>query len=126
MTFDICEPEMGMSFPSWNGRALSMNEFDAIVRDCPWFDKSISDLEWNTNVIPEYLAWRRTTASHHKYVTGGTVLQRNGVPYSESDRATWERWALGIWRSLAVTGTYSLAKGRKLISSTFKRSESSV
>ncbi len=86
MTFDICEPEMGMTFPAWNGRALSMREFDQLFGHSTWFDPELSRLSWNTDVIPEYLAWHRTTAPHHNYVTGGVLVRRN--------QRTWEepRW----------------------------------
>src|SRR5439155_15463999 len=31
LSFDICEPEMGMTFPEWNGKALTMREFESLV-----------------------------------------------------------------------------------------------
>jgi SAM-dependent methyltransferase len=83
MTFDICEADMGMSFPGWNGRALSMREFDNLFRNSPWFEPGLSELPWNVNDILDYLAWHRTTASHHNYVTGAAVVRRNDRIWEE-------------------------------------------
>lgn len=76
MTFDICEPKLGMSFPTWNGRALSMREFDGLFRCSPWFEPGVSETSWNTDEVPDYLAWHRTTAPHHNYVTGASIAWR--------------------------------------------------
>jgi SAM-dependent methyltransferase len=87
MTFDICEPDMGMTFPEWNGRALTMRETDGLLRDCPWFGQEVSVLPWNTGDIPQYLSWHRTTAPWHNYVTGAVIVRR-------SDRI----WAEPAWK----------------------------
>lgn len=105
MTYDICEPDRGMTFPEWNGRALSMGETDALFRDSEWFEPGLAELPWNSADIPEYLAWHRTTAPHHNYVTGAARVERNGRAWSEdfwrgparairaSRRALWLRAA---------------------------------
>jgi len=85
MTFDICEPEMGMTFPEWNGRALTMSEFDKLFKNSPWFEPGLSELPWNKRDIPDYLAWHRTTAAHHNYVTGAAVVRRNNRIWIESE-----------------------------------------
>ena len=77
MTFDICQPEMGMTFPEWNGQAPTMEGFDDLFRRSPWFESGLSHLPWNTQDIPEYISWHRTTASHHNYVTGAALILRN-------------------------------------------------
>ncbi len=76
LTFDICQPEMGMTFPAWNGRALSMEEFDSLFRESPWFERGLAEIKWNREVIPEYLAWHRTTSPHVNYITGAAVVRR--------------------------------------------------
>lgn len=76
MTFDICEPDMGMTFPHWNGQALTTKEFDDLFGSCPWFEPVVSRLSWNTDDIPAYLGWNRKTASHHNYVVGAAVVRR--------------------------------------------------
>jgi ubiquinone/menaquinone biosynthesis C-methylase UbiE len=81
MTFDICEPDMGMTFPKWNGCALTMDEFDDLLTSSTWFEPGLSELRWNTEDIPDYLAWNRTTAPWHNYVTGATVVCRNDKPW---------------------------------------------
>jgi hypothetical protein len=77
LTFDICEPDMGMTFPEWNGRALTMQEFDDIFMKSGWFETGTSEQSWNTADIPEYLSWNRTTAPHHNYITGAALFRRN-------------------------------------------------
>ncbi|MFI4881289.1 MAG: sulfotransferase, partial [Phycisphaerales bacterium JB064] len=37
MSFDICEEELGMKFPEWNGRALTMAEFERDLWSHPKF-----------------------------------------------------------------------------------------
>ena len=83
MTFDVCEPDMGMTFPEWNGRAMTMREFDDLFRNSPWFEPGLSELPWNTGDIPEYLSWHRTTAPHHNYVTGAALVRRNDRAWVE-------------------------------------------
>jgi SAM-dependent methyltransferase len=110
MTFDVCEPEMGMTFPEWNGRALSMREFDHLFTGSRWFEPGIEHLRWNEEDIPGYLSWNRTTAPHHNYVTGGAVVRRNTRAWEEA--ASERRWRIIIGkictaRSVAVWGVRS-------------------
>jgi SAM-dependent methyltransferase len=77
MTFDICESKLGMTFPTWNGRALTMREFDDLFKKSPWFEPGLSEISWNTEDVPPYLAWHRTTAPHHNYVTGASIVRRS-------------------------------------------------
>lgn len=77
MTFDICEPDMGMTFPEWNGSAPTMAEFDNLFRNSPWFESGLAEVPWNTDDILDYLSWHRTTAPHHNYITGAAVVKRN-------------------------------------------------
>ncbi len=83
MTFDICEAEMGMTFPQWNGRAVSMAELDKLFADCPWFERGLVDVAWNVETIDEYWAWHRTTAEHHNYVTGAISVKRTQEPWAD-------------------------------------------
>ncbi len=100
MTFDICEGSMGMSFPEWNGRAISMDEFDSMFQESPWFEGNVSELLWNTEDIAAYLSWHRETAPHHNYVTGGAMILRNGRRW---DEAAW-RNHLRVLRGKGRTG----------------------
>ncbi|MFM9994338.1 MAG: class I SAM-dependent methyltransferase [Phycisphaerales bacterium] len=78
LSFDICEPQMGMTFPEWNGRALTMRDFEDSIWNHPAFSGSLSrpPPDWNVTDIPEFLAWHRTTAPHHNYVVGAAVMRR--------------------------------------------------
>jgi len=108
MTFDICEPDMGMTFPDWNGRALTMTEFDDLFRDSAWFEPGISEIDWNISDIPDYLAWHRTTAPHHNYVTGAAVLRRNARQWKTSGMQEHSKALRGAGRTaLSVARTYS-------------------
>jgi SAM-dependent methyltransferase len=83
MSFDICEAEMGMTFPKWNGRAVSMAELDTLFANCAWFERGLSEVTWNIETIDEYWSWHRTTAEHHNYVTGAISVQRTDEPWVE-------------------------------------------
>jgi len=87
MTFDICETEMGMIFPEWNGQALTMSGCDNLFKDSQWFETGLLEIPWNTADINEYLSWHRTTAPHHNYVTGAILVQRNSQIWKE---AAWK------------------------------------
>ncbi len=80
LTFDICEPALGMSFPEWNGVALDMSAFDRIIWDHAELEPLVPDARWNTDDIGTFLAWHRGTAPHHNYTVGGAVLRkRQGI-----------------------------------------------
>jgi SAM-dependent methyltransferase len=74
-SFDICEPSMGMTFPAWNGRALTMQEFESLVGGLKVFSPQ-PPLDWNVEEIPAFLRWHRQTAAHHNYVTAAALLTR--------------------------------------------------
>lgn len=74
-SFDICEPDLGMTFPEWNGRALTMREFDALLAGQPNLTPA-EPIEWNTDDIPAFLRWHRQTAAHHNYVTAAAVFRK--------------------------------------------------
>jgi SAM-dependent methyltransferase len=81
ISFDLCEPDLGMTFPEWNGRAITMREFEELCKGSDEFEVPTGAWEWNTWAIPSFLAWHRTTAPHHNYVVGAAVLKRR--PESE-------------------------------------------
>ncbi|MCC6661311.1 MAG: methyltransferase domain-containing protein [Phycisphaerales bacterium] len=79
LSFDICEAGMGMTFPEWNGRALTMQEFEETCWRHPGFaNEGAAQVppRWNTVDVSPFLAWHRTTAPHHNYVVGAAVLRR--------------------------------------------------
>jgi SAM-dependent methyltransferase len=99
MTFDICEPDRGMTFPNWNGKALTTVEFDELFKNSEWFEPGLSLLSWNTADIPDYLAWHRTTAPWHNYVTGAAVVKRNNSTWNEPFWKDALRYAKGNLRT---------------------------
>jgi SAM-dependent methyltransferase len=108
MTFDICEQDMGMTFPEWNGRALTMQEFDELFKNSPWFESGLSDLAWNTEDIPDFLAWHRITAPWHNYVAGAAVIQRSALVWQESWRISSSRWVRSMTRRSRQECSYAL------------------
>lgn len=84
LSFDLCEPELGMTFPAWNGRALTREEFTRLIWRHPAFGRQ-DDPEWNEEDIGPFLRWHRTTAPHHNYVTAAAVLTKRAQPW-------WRRW----------------------------------
>jgi ubiquinone/menaquinone biosynthesis C-methylase UbiE len=75
ISFDICEPEKGMTFPEWNGKALTMREFEALIWCHPSFANERAPV-WNIESIDEFLAWHKKSAPHHNYVVGAAVLKK--------------------------------------------------
>ncbi len=75
LSFDICEPEMGMTFPAWNGRALTLREFEETVWLHPAFGRKQRP-SWNTEDMAAFRQWHLRGAAHHNYVVGATVLQK--------------------------------------------------
>jgi 2-polyprenyl-3-methyl-5-hydroxy-6-metoxy-1,4-benzoquinol methylase len=75
VSFDICEPEMGMTFPAWNGRALTLKEFEDVL----WMHPAFGNRErpaWNMDAIPGYVNWHRQSVPHHNYATGAAVMRK--------------------------------------------------
>lgn len=92
LSFDICEDDMGMSFPDWNGKALSMQEFESVVWNNSNFVKSVPPV-WNTSDIPSFWKWHLKSAKHHNYVTAASVLKnqkhlniKTNLPYNISEK----------------------------------------
>ncbi|MBP7141030.1 MAG: methyltransferase domain-containing protein [Opitutaceae bacterium] len=75
MSFDIAEPALGMTYPEWNGCALTRSEFESLFRDSSLL-QPLHPFEWNNEDMGPFLAWHRLTAPHHNYVTGAAVFQR--------------------------------------------------
>jgi 2-polyprenyl-3-methyl-5-hydroxy-6-metoxy-1,4-benzoquinol methylase len=73
ISFDICEPSMGMTFPEWNGKALTLQEFEELFWQHPAF-YNLTPIEWNLEDIPAFLDWHMQSAPHHNYVTGAAIL----------------------------------------------------
>lgn len=75
LSFDIAEPDLGMTYPAWGGRALTRREFTALLGHHPHLQLN-APLVWNDEDLAPFLAWHRTTAPHHNYVTGAALLRR--------------------------------------------------
>ena len=75
ISFDICEPDQGMTFPAWNGRALTLREFEEFVWHHPAFDAGPPP-DWNVADMPDFRRWNLQSAPHHNYVVGAAALTR--------------------------------------------------
>jgi 2-polyprenyl-3-methyl-5-hydroxy-6-metoxy-1,4-benzoquinol methylase len=76
ISFDICQPEMGMTFPEWNGRAFTLAEFEQTLWTNPAFGNQAIQ-QWNMQDIAAFKQWHLQSAPHHNYVVGAAVLIRN-------------------------------------------------
>jgi Methyltransferase domain len=85
ISFDVCEPEMGMTFPDWNGRAVTLKEFEELIWFHPTFGNSTPP-RWNREDIPAFLQWHRQSAPHHDYVVGAAILCKRGNLPAEDSR----------------------------------------
>jgi len=102
ISFDICEPDRGMSFPEWNGTALTMHEFETVIWRHPAFGNPYPP-NWNLSDIPAFLSWHQMSAPHHRYVVGAAVLQKPDIeaPYTVRFLSGWfdqESDETGFWR----------------------------
>lgn len=75
ISFDICEPSLGMTFPEWNGRALTMREFEDTIWRQPAFGQKTAP-DWNLEDIGPFHRWHKQTAAHHNYVTAAALLRK--------------------------------------------------
>ena len=75
ISFDICEPDQGMTFPEWNGRALTLREFEECIWQHPAFDAGPPP-DWNVADMPDFRRWNLQSAPHHNYVVGAAALTR--------------------------------------------------
>jgi SAM-dependent methyltransferase len=74
LSYDICEPDRGMTFPEWNGRALTMAEFERDFWRHPDFATPDAPVAWNTGDLDAFRQWHLRSAPHHNYCTGAAVL----------------------------------------------------
>jgi polysaccharide pyruvyl transferase WcaK-like protein/SAM-dependent methyltransferase len=94
LTFDVCEPARGMTFPEWNGCALDMAAFDRLVWKRADLEPVAPSAAWNVEDIDEFLAWHRTTAPHHNYVVGGAVFARRHPRRALRSAAAGALWSV--------------------------------
>jgi SAM-dependent methyltransferase len=78
LSFDICEPDLGMTFPRWNGEALTLADFERLIWRHPAFaaPETAVPPPWNKADIQPFLDWHRTTAKHHNYIVAAATLRR--------------------------------------------------
>lgn len=82
ISFDICEAGLGMTFPAWNGRALTIHEFEHWVWSNPAFGERAFP-HWNREDVPAFRQWHLQSAPHHNYVVGAALLNKVHSPISE-------------------------------------------
>lgn len=84
LSFDICEYEMGMTFPEWNGKALTIDDFEKIIWNNPSFKNNYPP-HWNLHDIDKFWNWHLKSAEHHNYVTAAAVLTNHKVQQIDYD-----------------------------------------
>jgi SAM-dependent methyltransferase/polysaccharide pyruvyl transferase WcaK-like protein len=91
LTFDICEPSMGMTFPEWNSAALDMAAFDRLIWERDDLEPINSTALWNTEDLPAFVQWNLQSAPHHNYAVGGAVLRKRGIRLEQSRSASEQK-----------------------------------
>jgi SAM-dependent methyltransferase len=76
LTFDICEPSLGMTFPEWNGKALDLATFDRLIWNRPDLQALDPLASWNLEDMDAFREWNLQSAPHHNYVVGGAIFQK--------------------------------------------------
>ncbi len=94
LTFDLCEENMGMTYPKEFGVPLSMQKFDTMFEKHPFFEPLESGLSWNVDDIPDFLKWAQSTKPIHRYVIGAAVFKRNS--FEQKPRAAFEAFSLEL------------------------------
>jgi 2-polyprenyl-3-methyl-5-hydroxy-6-metoxy-1,4-benzoquinol methylase len=79
ISFDICEPDMGMTFPEWNGKALTMGEFEQLVWQNPAWDNGGGRPDWNVGDCAEFIRWHRQSAPYHNYTVGAALVVKKSA-----------------------------------------------
>ena len=64
-----------MTFPAWNGHALTLREFEELVWRHPAFHAG-SVPDWNRDDMATFRAWHLRSAPHHNYVVAAAALTR--------------------------------------------------
>jgi SAM-dependent methyltransferase len=76
ISFDICEPDMGMTFPAWNGTALTLHEFELLIWDHPQLNNDGLRPSWNIHYADAFIKWHLQSAEHHNYIVGASLLSK--------------------------------------------------
>jgi len=76
MSFDICEPAMGMTYPERHGSAFTMKDFEKIVWDHPGLQNDGRRPHWNKENIPDFIRWHLGSADYHNYTVAAAVLKK--------------------------------------------------
>jgi polysaccharide pyruvyl transferase WcaK-like protein len=86
-TFDVCERERGMIFPSWNGNALDMASFDRLIWRRADLEPFSPEVCWNEEDIRPFLEWHLRAAPHHNYVVGAAILSKKKIQSQSRSKA---------------------------------------
>ena len=76
LSFDICEPERGMTYPDASGAALTLTRFEELIWNNTAFTECRLQLHLNLEDIEDFHTWHRKTAEHHNYIVGAAVMQK--------------------------------------------------
>ena len=75
ITCDICEQRYDMTYPSWGGVPLTLQQFEQEIWLHPAFEQQ-APLDWNKEDIPAFLDWHRQSAPHHNYTCAAALLRK--------------------------------------------------
>jgi len=80
LSFDICQPEWGMQYPSSLGKALSVEDFEEFVWKHPALDNGGRKLDWKIEQCADFLQWHWSGDNDSKYVVGAAILKKRNGP----------------------------------------------
>ena len=90
ISFDVCETDMGMTFPEWNGRALTMKGFEELIWKNPAFETGGKKLDWNISDCAEFIKWHQESAPHHNYAVGAAIIQKKAEDHAKPHKVNIE------------------------------------
>jgi SAM-dependent methyltransferase len=76
VSFDVCEPSLGMTFPSWNGSALTAKQFEELIWNSSEFGDHGNRVRWNFEDAAAFICWHLRSAPYHNYTVGAAILRR--------------------------------------------------
>jgi 2-polyprenyl-3-methyl-5-hydroxy-6-metoxy-1,4-benzoquinol methylase len=76
VSFDICQPELGMRYPDSLGTALCVKDFEEFVWKHPAFDNGSQTLDWKIEQCADFLQWHWGGDNNSKYIVGAAILKK--------------------------------------------------
>lgn len=83
VSFDLCQPELGMRYPAHLGKAFCVKDFEEFVWKHSAFDNDGQTLDWKIEECTDFLQWHWGGKGESKYIVGAAILKKRTGPHSE-------------------------------------------